>query len=208
MQRRNLLILFIGLGAIILSYYLVDKPVVYWAYAHQLRQYAILKLFTQLSEVLTAAVFIAYLWLLWRFYAGKRSYHDFAILIIANSVVITAFLVTVLKFIFARYWPATWIDDNLSLLSNQAYGFQWFKAGVAYESFPSGHIARMVAAMVALAIVYPRYVWLAVLLIALMVIGIVGMYYHFVSDGLAGGLLGYLVASVTAAWVLPQDEKE
>lgn len=44
-------------------------------------------------------------------------------------------------------------------------------------------------------LVYPRLRWLAGLLMLLMVIGQVGLYYHFLSDTIAGATLGYLVAS-------------
>src|SRR6202035_331252 len=49
-----------------------------------------------------------------------------------------------LKFLFGRYWPETWVDDNPSLIGDGAYGFHPFHFGTAYGSFPSGHTARTV----------------------------------------------------------------
>jgi membrane-associated phospholipid phosphatase len=193
--RNQFKVLFTGIVLIILCYIFVDKPVVFWANAHHLQQYYWLELLTHLDDILSGMVFVIYLVLWLRFLIGKKSRQDRAVLVIANSYVIAAFLVVILKFVFARYWPDTWVNNNLSLLHDGAYGFNWFHLGAAYESFPSGHTARVVAAMMAVCLVYPRWRWLAGLVILLTAAGLIGVYYHFVSDVIAGTLLGYVVAT-------------
>ena len=138
--RNQFKILLPGILLIVLCYFFIDKPVAFWVYAHHWRQYHWLELLTHLDDVLSGMVFIIYLVLWIRFLRNKNSRHDRVVLVIANSYVITAFLVTILKFIFARYWPATWVNNNPSLLQNGAYGFNWLRLGVAYQSFPSGQM--------------------------------------------------------------------
>ena len=137
--------------------------------------------------------------LIYLYYVAKFSYHkvnyfDRTILAMANSIVIVSFFKTGLKFVFGRYWPKTWVNNNISLISNHAYGFHFFHSGKAYQSFPSGHAAVVTAAMLTIWFAYPRLRWLCVSIIALVVIGLIGLDYHFISDVIAGGFLGAIVA--------------
>lgn len=178
----------------IISFHFIDQAIVFGADAHHSRNYFILDWLTHLSDPLGVFIFLAYPILIIRFYYQKNTYHDRVLLALANSVVIAGFIKESLKSIFGRYWPATWTNNNLSLLRDNVYGFNWFHKGSAYESFPSGHTAVIAAAMAVLWIAYPRLRWFAVLIVALMMFSQVGLYYHFLSDTIAGAFLGYLVA--------------
>jgi membrane-associated phospholipid phosphatase len=103
-----------------------------------------------------------------------------------------------LKFLFGRYWPETWVDDNPSLIGDGAYGFHPFHFGPAYGSFPSGHTARTVAVASVLWAAYPRWrlAWTAVA--ASVAVGRVGMNYHFVGDTIGGAFLGALTGMYAA----------
>ena len=46
-----------------------------------------------------------------------------------------------LKFVFGRLWPDTWVANNPSFIHDGAYGFYFFHGGRGYASFPSGHTA-------------------------------------------------------------------
>lgn len=191
---HQLWIFTLGSILVVLAYQLADRAIVFLAAAHLLRNYSILIWVTHLSDVLSGLIFLLYPILLVRFYSQKQTYHDRALLALANSTVITLFIKEQLKFVFGRYWPTTWIDNNPSLLRDNVYGFNWFHAGSAYQSFPSGHTAMMSAAMTVLWVAYPRLRWFAALIVILMFFSQVVLYYHFLSDAIAGGLLGYLIA--------------
>ena len=180
--------------AIALSYAYIDRPLAFLSDKYNLQQYFVLKWLTYLNYPIGILILLSLPVLAIRFYSKKWGYNDRAALTVAISCAITIFFKDILKFIFGRYWPATWIDDNLSLLRDGAYGFRWFELNPAYQSFPSGHEALTAVAATSLVIFYPKLKYFGILIIALMALGQVAMNYHFLSDVMAGALLGYLVA--------------
>jgi membrane-associated phospholipid phosphatase len=111
-----------------------------------------------------------------------------------------------LKFVFGRTWPDSWKGQHPSFLADGAYGFHLFRHGGAYQSFPSGHMAVACAILAVLWVYLPAWrpvtVCIAVAIGAALVVG----NFHFLSDVLAGVLLGTLVAWATLSgvqWVFP-----
>src|SRR5436190_22974493 len=95
--------------------------------------------------------------------------------------------------VFGRYWPETWTHDNPSLIGTGTYGFHPFQRGDDIGSFPSGHAARILAFGAVWLIAMPRSRTVHVVVIILsasMVVSLVAMNYHFVSDVIAGSVLG------------------
>ena len=105
----------------------------------------------------------------------------------------------VLKLAFGRTWPETWVNHNPSWIGSATFGFFPFHGGQGWASFPSGHTTSITAPCAALWRVLPRLwpVWL--LLPLLVVIGLIGSDFHFLSDCLAGAVVGVLAASCTSA---------
>jgi membrane-associated phospholipid phosphatase len=100
-----------------------------------------------------------------------------------------------------RYWPDTWTHDNPSLIGTGAYGFHPFQRGDDVGSFPSGHSARILsfAAVWVIAMRGSRTVQVvAIVLCAPMLVSLVLVNYHFVSDVIAGSVLGGLIAMYAA----------
>jgi membrane-associated phospholipid phosphatase len=95
-----------------------------------------------------------------------------------------------LKYIFGRTWPETFVNNNPSLISNNAYGFNFFHGGPGYASFPSGHMTTICAVASVLWIYYPKFRALYALVVIVVAIGLIGADYHFLSDIIAGSLLG------------------
>ena len=153
----------LGLLMVILSYYFIDKPVVFWAYHHHFRQYIVLQWLTQIPEVFSMVVLLLLLSRV--FFFRKNKLIGMKVLYIVLSVSLSVFVCKVLKVIFSRYWPATWISDNLSLLRNGTYGFSWLHGGSSYASFPSGHAVMISAFMISIAFCYPVMWGISVLLI-------------------------------------------
>ncbi len=95
----------------------------------------------------------------------------------------------VLKFAFGRPWPETWVNNNPSWIGTHTYGLSPFHGGAGWASFPSGHTTVITAPCASLWRVRRLRPLLAALP-ALVVVGLLGCDFHFLSDCLAGGLLG------------------
>jgi len=198
MLYRHLLLIMITTVLVIICYHWVDKAVVYYAVNHHLPDYRLLHHIQRLPELFIVLVPLGYLILLIRWHYGYGNYHDKFALSIMTALLITVAFTDELKFIFGRYWPNTYVEDNLSLLRNGAYGFNWFHSGKGYRSFPSGHTATIFAAMTVVGWFYPKMRFLAIIVCSLVILGLIGMHYHFVSDIIAGACLGTLIGDAVS----------
>jgi membrane-associated phospholipid phosphatase len=108
-----------------------------------------------------------------------------------------------LKGIFGRTWPESWMGDNPSWIRDGWFGFHPFHGGVAFSSFPSGHTTVITTLATLLWIVWPRLRVLWATLVVVVVVGLLGANYHFVSDIIGGFYLGIGVGLATAALLLP-----
>lgn len=180
--------------SILVAYYFVDKPIVYFASAHHFRDYHFLDTLTQIPKVIEIIAYFSYMVILVALILNLPIKVFMPIFIWSTSVALTGFLNKTSKIVFSRYWPETWIDNNISLLHGNVYGFNWFHGGNSCASFPSGHTSVTVAAMTVLSVLYPQLRWIALIIVGFVVIGLISLYYHFLSDVIAGGLLGYFTA--------------
>lgn len=192
-------VILLGILATVTAYYTVDPWMVFFSLNHPVASKGMLEGCTQLANLLHAFVVLTYLAFLGRrLRKGIVGAHMARCLFMANSVGLSWFLVNDLKFVFSRYWPVTWIDNNPSLVQDGAYGFQWFHGGVAFASFPSGHMAVATAFAVGVWLAYPRFRWAAIWFPVLIAFGLIGRQYHFVSDIIAGAVVAYVIT--TLAW--------
>ncbi len=120
-------------------------------------------------------------------------------LLCAMSAMIAEVTKSILKFVFGRTWPETWVRDNPSFIHDGVYGFHFFHSGDAYASFPSGHLSVTAAVVSVLWIAYPRWRALYALVILAVTVGLVGANYHFLSDVIAGGFVGVSTGWMTTA---------
>lgn len=121
------------------------------------------------------------------------------------SLVMAAATKNLLKFVFGRTWPETWVHNNPSFIHDGIYGFHFFHGGPGYESFPSGHTAATCAVISVLWIHYPRLRALYVLAVAAVVVGLIGADYHFLADTIAGGFVGVSTGWMTSVmWGMHQ----
>jgi len=121
---------------------------------------------------------------------------------VAVSVISTLNTIVVkdqLKFVFGRTWPVTWAPGIQSFLGNNAYGFHYFKSGVSFESFPSGHAAISAAIVSILWILSPNLRVLCALCVITVDIGLVALNLHFLSDVIAGSFVGLSTGLFTIA---------
>lgn len=99
-----------------------------------------------------------------------------------------------LKLLFGRTWPETWTNNNPSWIGSGTFGFWPLHGGAGWFSFPSGHVTLITAPMMVLWLCVPRLRALWAALIALVVIGLLGADYHWLSDTIAGFYLGLAMA--------------
>jgi membrane-associated phospholipid phosphatase len=103
-----------------------------------------------------------------------------------------------LKYAFGRTWPETWVNRNPSWFGDHTYGFFPFHGGLGWFAFPSGHTTVICAVAASLWVLWPRGRLLYAIAVALVVIGLIGADYHWLSDIIAGGALGSAVGAAAA----------
>jgi len=103
-----------------------------------------------------------------------------------------------LKYLFGRTWPETWINNNPSFFGDGTYGFFPMHGGPGYSSFPSGHTTLIATIAGALWSLAPKLRWVGVALVLAVAVGLLGADYHWLSDILAGGILGVTTGLVAA----------
>lgn len=106
------------------------------------------------------------------------------------SVIFTEAIKNVLKFVFGRTWPETWVHNNPSFIRDGVFGFHFMHGGTAYQSFPSGHMAATCTVISVLWIRYPQFRWFYLAVGLLVGAALVGANYHFLSDVIAGAFVG------------------
>lgn len=92
-----------------------------------------------------------------------------------------------LKMLFGRCRPKVFFLNGL-------YGFQFFRTGYDFTSFPSGHATTVGALTAALWLLYPRYGIVYAVLAVLALASRVIVEAHFVSDVIAGAYVGTVTA--------------
>jgi membrane-associated phospholipid phosphatase len=109
----------------------------------------------------------------------------------------------VLKYAFGRPWPETWVNNNPSWIGTATYGFFPFHGGPGFASFPSGHTTAITAPCAVAWRQTPRARPLCLALPCLVVLGLLGCDYHFLSDCIAGAMLGAACGTATDALIEP-----
>jgi membrane-associated phospholipid phosphatase len=172
------------------AYAWFDRPISFFMHK-ELAQPVLLTQLPRISEWLVAGASGVFVLLGLRGLTGRPlSRLEAVILLCGLSIIVASAIKGELKFIFGRTWPETWIGNNPSLIRDGVYGFHFFHSGRGYDSFPSGHTAAVCAAMSVLWLCYPRWRALYAIVVALVVIGLIGSNFHFLSDIVAGGFIG------------------
>jgi membrane-associated phospholipid phosphatase len=192
----------LGCAALVaISYFFVDRPVAWRVARHPPPASLPLRWLTwPIPWMLTAAPLVLAAGVIWR--AWQRwPYWLRVAMAMGLALIVSAAVKEQLKWVFGRTWPDTWIDNNPSLIRDGVFGFHPFRAGTAYESFPSGHTTTIVAAMSVLWLA-SRRPWAAVIAAGstlAVVVGLIADNYHFVGDCIAGGYLGWISGAYVSA---------
>src|SRR4029077_7138120 len=179
---------------VIILYFWIDRPVAYFVHDELGDYRVIFVLPARLTNIMgplvaTIALLVGVRALMKRPVKGVQV----AIVLSALSWAASAAPENWLKFAFGRTWPETWMQDNLSLIRDHVYGFNPFHGGPGYAAFPSGHMVAIGAIVSVFWFLQPRSRAICAICIAMVFIGQLGANYHFISDLIAGGFLGYSV---------------
>ena len=190
--------------AVWICYAWLDRPIAWFVHDHALPRIYLLLQLTHLPDGIVVAsaivLLLAPLRVGFRRPVGRG---ERVLLGISASVALAVFVKNFLKFVFGRAWPETWIDHNPSLIHDHVYGFFWFQSSPGFHSFPSGHTTVTFAAMSVLWLWLPaRWRWLPVVPCALVIVGLLGMDYHFLGDVVAGAFMGSVCGMYVYRWMV------
>lgn len=110
----------------VICYFYIDKPTIYFFVAHHSKHYKILKfLANDITYTLSVAIFLVYIYSAIQFCCSSVTLTQEKLLVASNAVLIAGFFKKILKGIWGRYRPETYICHIPSLLKYHVYGFNW-----------------------------------------------------------------------------------
>jgi membrane-associated phospholipid phosphatase len=199
--RLTLIAIAVCLAAVLICYFWIDRPVAFFVYDHHVNKFTVFQWLTYPPpEVQNWSALVLTILVVRRAWGPFLRWQKVLLVACLSLIVADDFRIS-LGDVCGRYWPNTWTHDNPSLIGTGAYGFHPFQRGDDVGSFPSGHAARILsfAAVWVIAMPGSRTVQVvAIVLCAPMLLSLVAMNYHFVSDVIAGSVLGGLVAAYAA----------
>ncbi|PYI47988.1 MAG: hypothetical protein DMF11_04870 [Verrucomicrobia bacterium] len=197
----TLIVVALGIGAVLICYFWIDRPVAFFVYRHHINTIKVFRWLTYPPpEVQNWSALILTILVVRRAWGPFLRWQKVLLVACLSLIVADDFRIS-LGDVFGRYWPQTWTHDNPSLIGTGTYGFHPFQRGDDIGSFPSGHACRILgfAAVWMIAMPRSRTVQIAVIVLcAPMLLSLVAMNYHFVSDVIAGGVLGAIIATYAA----------
>ncbi|PPQ39972.1 phosphatase PAP2 family protein [Rhodoblastus acidophilus] len=194
-----------ALLGVLLSIAFVDRPLSLWAYDnfHATRLF-----YHNLTVPVEGMKILALAGLIWcgaLFASGRALAGRHAAILRLSLATLTAMAVKdLLKFGFGRTWPETWVNANPSFITDHVFAFAPFHGGTGWSAFPSGHEAVAAAFCAALWALAPRLRALCVVIVLVVAAGLIGADEHWLSDVIAGGLVGWLIGALLARVDLPK----
>jgi membrane-associated phospholipid phosphatase len=198
---RVLVLTVLCIAAVFVCYFWIDRPVAFLVYRDHINTIRVFRWLTYPPpEVQNWSALVVTILLVRRAWGPFLRWQKVLLVACISLIVADDFRIS-LGDVCGRYWPDTWTHDNPSLIGTGAYGFHPFQRGDDIGSFPSGHATRILAFATVWLIAMPRSRTVRVVVIvfsASMLVSLVAMNYHFVSDVIAGSVLGGIVAMYAA----------
>jgi membrane-associated phospholipid phosphatase len=193
--RRALIVTVLCIAAVLICYFWIDRPVAFFVYRHHINTIQVFRWLTYPPpEVQNWSALVLTILMVRRAWGPFLRWQKVLLVACLSLIVADDFRIS-LGDVCGRYWPETWTHDNPSLIGTGRYGFHPFQRGDDVGSFPSGHACRILAFAAVWGIAMPQSRILVTVLCAPMLVSLVATNYHFVSDVIAGGILGGIVAT-------------
>jgi membrane-associated phospholipid phosphatase len=199
LMRRSVLALTACVIAVVICYHLVDRPVAFFVHNHGIARFDEFRWLTEPPPMVQGWSPLVLVLLGIRRAFGPWRLWQYTLFVACVSLIVADQFRESLGDICGRYWPETWHDNNPSLIGDGAYGFHPFEVGDDTGSFPSGHAARIVGFVSIFWLAMPGGRWFYALIALPMLVALVAMNYHFVSDVIAGSVLGAIVGTWSMA---------
>jgi membrane-associated phospholipid phosphatase len=199
--RRTIITTGLCIVSVLICYFWIDRPVAFFVYRYHINTIQAFRWLTYPPPEIQNWSALVLTILLVRRACGPFLLWQKTLFVACLSLIVADDFRISLGDVFGRYWPETWTHDNPSLIGTGTYGFHPFQRGDDVGSFPSGHATRILAFATVWLIAMPRSRMVQVVVIILsapMLVSLVAMNYHFVSDVIAGSVLGAIVAMYAA----------
>jgi len=194
--RLTIIVTLLCMVAVLICYFSIDRPVAFFVYQHSIDKIPVFRWLTYPPpEVQNWSALVLTILMVRRAW-GRFLHWQKTLFVACLSLIVADDFRISLGDVCGRYWPNTWTHDNPSLIGTGAYGFHPFQRGDDVGSFPSGHAARIVGFASVWWIAMPRSRTAQGFILVLggsMLVSLVAMNYHFVSDVIAGGVLGGII---------------
>ena len=126
-------------------------------------------------------IFAAVCFIFFKFIKKRKIWSNRALFVFL-SISFSGILALITKFIFGRYRPRMFLTEQL-------YGFKFFQLKGKLTSFPSGHASTIVALMLALYFINPKYRAIYFVIALVIVISRVLVCHHYLTDAVFGSYL-------------------
>ena len=193
--QRSVIVIGLCILAVVICYFWVDRSVAFFVYDHRINNIEIFRWLTYPPpEVQNWSALVLTILIVRRAWGPFLRWQKVLLVACVSLIVADNFRIS-LGDVFGRYWPETWQHNNPSLIGTGTYGFHLFQRGDDVGSFPSGHACRILGFAGVWMIAMPGTRVIGLVLAIPMLLSLVAMNYHFVSDVIAGSVLGALIAS-------------
>jgi membrane-associated phospholipid phosphatase len=144
----------------------------------------VLKDISKLGIATFYLIFSAIIFLFFRF-IRKRAIWSNRGLFVFLSISLSGVLILIIKFIFGRYRPKMFFKEQL-------YGFEFFQLEGKITSLPSGHASTIVALMLSLYFISPKYRVIYFIIAFVIVISRVLVCHHYLTDVVVGSYVAVI----------------
>jgi membrane-associated phospholipid phosphatase len=187
----------ISVGAlllIVISYFFIDVPVARFFRSQGQETRDIFEWITKAGVSTTYLVVSFGMFVFYRWIRRHRRYADYALLFF-SGIALSGIVINIVKVLVGRLRPKMLFERGL-------YGFDPFRIGYEFNSFPSGHATTAFAIAVTCSIFWPKYRVHLFLFAAVVALSRLVLSAHYLSDVLAGACIGSLTAIVMKRYIL------
>jgi membrane-associated phospholipid phosphatase len=179
---------------IVICYFFIDVPAAIWFHALNQETRNVFEWITKAGVSTVYLIVSLGLFIFFRWIRKHRRYADRALLFFSN-IALSGILANIVKFLVGRLRPKMLFERGL-------YGFDPFRVGYEFNSFPSGHTATVFAIAVSCSIFWPKYRILFVMFATTVALSRLVLTAHYPSDVFAGAYIGTMTAIVMKRYLL------